>query len=226
MDDHVLGGDAPIGERPPERAAEGDAGHDPGEGRDEGEQERLPADHAPHLARGRGDRAQERDLALAELDREAERARDDEHRDEQGKPAEGSGDRDDRLAGVGDAEVLGPAAGAAGEDAGLRAGGRAQALRKRRAVGAGCREDADCVRAAGVPGESRRLGVRDEHDRGPVDRRPRRGDADDGGGLGRAGGGEAHALADAQVPAGREAGVDDDLAARRAARVRRAGRRG
>ena len=35
-------------------------------------------------------------------------------------------------------------------------------------------------------------------------------------------GGEAHARADAQVAAGREAGVDDDLAAARAARGRRA----
>ena len=42
----------------------------------------------------RGDRAQERDLALALLDREAQRAGDDEHGDEQRQPAERRRDRD------------------------------------------------------------------------------------------------------------------------------------
>src|SRR3954464_1884774 len=84
--------DQPVGER--------SAHHDPGpdaRGRsDEADDDGLPGDHAPDLAGGPGHCSQERDLALALLDREAHRAGHDEDGDEQRQPAERGGDRDQR----------------------------------------------------------------------------------------------------------------------------------
>ena len=63
---------------------------------DEGDDHRLPGDHAADLAGRRGHGSQERDLALALLDRQAHRAGHDEDRDEQRQAAERRGDGDQR----------------------------------------------------------------------------------------------------------------------------------
>ena len=66
---------------------------------DEADDRRLPRDHAADLTGRRGHRSQERDLALALLDREPQRAGHDEDRDEQRHAAERRGDGDQRRAG-------------------------------------------------------------------------------------------------------------------------------
>ena len=114
-------------------------------------------DHAADLTRRRGHRPQQRDLALALLDRQAHRAGHDEHRDEQRQPGERRGDRDQRGPRRVELGMLGAAARAAGEH--LRAaGGGAQP----RGVEAGAGEHADRVDAPGMAGEPRRLGVGQE----------------------------------------------------------------
>ena len=59
------------------------------------------ADHHPaYLPRRRGERAEQGDVAVALLDRQAHGAGDDEHADEQRASAEDAGDGDDELASV------------------------------------------------------------------------------------------------------------------------------
>ena len=87
VDRDVGRGDAVAHERVPERPAEHDPGPDTRRGADQGDDRRLPRDHAANLTGRRGDRAQQRDLALALLDREAHRAGHDEHRDEHSESA-------------------------------------------------------------------------------------------------------------------------------------------
>ena len=117
----------------------------------------LPRDHAADLAGRRGDRAQQRDLALALLDREAHRAGHDEQRDEQRQPAERRGHGDQRGPRRLQLGMLGAAARVAGQHDGA-AGGGAQA----RGVEAGAGEHADRVDPAGMAGQSCRLGVGEE----------------------------------------------------------------
>ena len=89
-----------------ELLAEHGAGPDSGRRPDQADDRRLPRDHAADLARRRGHRSQQRDLALALLDRQPHRARHDEHRDEHREAAERRRDRDQggpRLRGARDA---------------------------------------------------------------------------------------------------------------------------
>jgi hypothetical protein len=69
-------------ERVRERVANHESGRDSGRRAHEANERRLPYDHATNLAEHCRNRAQQRDLALALLDRETHRAGDDEHRDE------------------------------------------------------------------------------------------------------------------------------------------------
>ena len=104
-----------------------------------------------------GDRPQQRDLALALLDRQPHGAGDDEHRDEQGEPGERRRDRDQRHSRLLELGMLGLAACAAAEY--LRAAGDgAQA----RGVEARSGERADRVDASGMAGQPLRLGVGQE----------------------------------------------------------------
>ena len=162
---------------------------------------RLPGDHAADLAGRRGHRAQERDLALALLDRQAHRAGHDEHRDEQRQPAERRGDGDQRGPRLLELGVLGLAARVAGEHRrAARCAARRRAASKpgpastpiastrpgwpaRRAASASVRKIAVCCRTGW---------------RGP-------GDADHGDGAGGFGGRQA------QLRAERGAVAGDDL---------------
>ena len=120
-----------------------DPGPDPRRRAHQADDRRLPRDHAADLAGRRGHRAQERDLALALLDRQAHRAGHDEDRDEQRQPAERRGDGDQRGPRLLELGILGLAARVAGEHH-RAAGGGAQA----RGVEAGAGEHADRVDAA------------------------------------------------------------------------------
>ena len=162
---------------------------------------RLPGDHAADLAGRRGHGAQERDLALALLDRQAHRAGHDEDRDEQREPAERRGDGDQRGPRLLELGILGLAARVAGEH-GRAAGGGAQA----RGVEAGSGEHADRVDPPGMTGQPRRLGVGEEDRRLLPDGMAGPGDADHGDGAGGLGGREA------QLRAERGAVAGDDLA--------------
>ena len=148
-----------------ERSAEHDPGPDSGRRADQGDDRRLPRDHAADLTGRRGHRSQQRDLALALLDRQAHRAGHDEHRDEQRQPAERRGDGDQRRARLLELGILAPAARVAGEHHRAASGG-AQA----RDVEAGAGEHADRVDPAGMAGQPRCLGVGQE-DRASAARR-------------------------------------------------------
>ena len=95
-DGEVRRGDAVAHEPVGELSAEDRPGPDSRRRAHEADDRRLPRDHAADLAGRRGHRAQERDLALALLDRQAHRAGHDEDRDEQRQPAERRGDGDQR----------------------------------------------------------------------------------------------------------------------------------
>ena len=95
-DGEGLRGDAVAHEPVGELAAEDGPGPDPGRGSDQADDRRLPGDHAADLAGRPGHRSQERDLALALLDRQAHRAGHDEDRDEQRQSAERGGHGDQR----------------------------------------------------------------------------------------------------------------------------------
>ena len=157
-DDEVRRGDPVVHEPFAQRVAEDGSRDDPCGGAEETDEDRLPRDHAADLARRGGDRAQQRDLPLALLDREAHRAGHDEHGDEQRDPSEGRGDGDQLGARLLQFGVLGLAAGAAGEDRGAVARGA-----KARGVKAGRGEDADRVGLPRMAGQTRSLGVGEEH---------------------------------------------------------------
>src|SRR5215472_8684815 len=96
---------------------------DSGRGADQGDDASLPGNHAADLTGRRGHRSQQRDLAFALLDRQTQRAGDDEHRDEQRQSAECCCDGDQREAGHLELWVLSLAARVAGEYLGARSGG-------------------------------------------------------------------------------------------------------
>ena len=162
-----------------------DPGPEPGRRADQADDRRLPRDHAADLAGRRGHRAQERDLALALLDRQAHRAGHDEDRDEQRQPAERRGDGDQRGPRLLELGMLGLAAGAPGEHHRAARGG-AQA----RGVEARPGEHADRVDPARMSGQPRRLVVGQEDRRLLPDGMAGPGDADHGDGAGGLGGRE------------------------------------
>ena len=143
-----------------ECVTEPDAGPDSGDRADQGDDRRLPGDHAPDLTGRGGHRAQQRDLAFALLDGQAHGASHNEHRNEQREPAECSGDRDQGGARLLELRILGPPTPVAGEHLGA-AGDRAQA----RDVDTGRAEHADRVDPPRMAGQSGRFGVGKE-DRG------------------------------------------------------------
>jgi hypothetical protein len=88
MDGQVRRGDAVTHEPVGERSAKDRPGPDPRHGAHQADDCRLPRDHAANLTGRRGHRTQERDLALALLDRQSHRAGHDEDCDEQRQSAE------------------------------------------------------------------------------------------------------------------------------------------
>ena len=213
VDDHVLGGDAPIGERPPERAPRATPGTTPA--RDATRASRSVSQ--PIMRRTwRGVAAMARRSAISRS------------RSWTASPSVlattniamsiASPPKVPAIAMTASRASATPRSSAPPRALPVRtrarAGGGADALAQARAVGAGCRDDPDCVRAAGVAGQSRRLGVRDEHDRG-------RWTAVRGAAMPTTVADSAGPVAARRTrsptrrpPAGREAGVDDDLAAR------------
>ena len=158
MDDEVGRGDPVVHEPFAQPAAEDRSRDDPCGGAEETDENGLPRDHAADLAGRGGDRTQQRDLPLALLNGKAERAGHDEHGDEQRDPSERRRDRDQLGARLLQFGVLGVAAGVAGEDRGVVARGT-----KARGVKAGRSEDADGVGLPRMAGQTRSLGVGEEH---------------------------------------------------------------
>ena len=152
----------------------------------------LPGDHAADLAGRPGDRPQQRDLALALLDRQAHRAGDDEDRDEQRQPAERRGDGDQRGARLLELGVLGAAALVAGEHVGVLPA----AARSREASKPGPASTPIASTRPGMAGQPRGLGVGQEDRRLLPDRMAGPRDADHGDGAGGLGGREAQPRAE------------------------------
>jgi hypothetical protein len=184
-----------------ELAAHHDPRPDPGRRADQRDDHRLPGDHAPDLTGGRGDRPQQRDLALTLLYRQAQRVGHDEHGDEHRQPAERRRDRDQSLPVPLELRILGRTACAARQH--LRAAGdRAQA----REVEAGRGNHADRVDRAGMTGQPRRFGVGQEDRRLLGDGEAGPGNADHRDRVRGRGGGEDQSRAERSRVAG------DDLA--------------
>ena len=141
--------------RPRSRCATSTADRSGDGERRERDEQSLAGDHPPHLSRRASDRAEERELAVALLDRERERAGDDEDRDEGGEHGEDGQPGDDVLAAQGILRRFRFAALRAGQHAKRPAGrarrGRAArpSRRPRRA-----RDDAEQVDAVAGAGET------------------------------------------------------------------------
>ena len=190
-DDEVRGRDAVVHEPLRELAAEDGPGPDARGRADQADDRGLPRDHAADLTRRRGNRSQERDLALALLDGQAHRAGHDEDRDEQRHSAERRGDGDQLGPRLQELGILGPAALVAGEH--LRAaGGGAQA----RGVEARRGEHPDRVDPSGMTGQARRFAVGEEDRRLAPHEVARPGDADHGDAARGFGGRQAQLLAE------------------------------
>ena len=142
---------------------------------DETDDHGLPGDHAADLTGCAGHRAQERDLALALLDRQAHRAHHDEDRDEQRQPAERRGDGDQRRLRREELGMLGLAACVAGVDHARRARRRAGARRRSLARRARrSRPPGQGGRPAGTPRRRSGRSPSAARRRGAAGRRPRR----------------------------------------------------
>ena len=160
VDGDVGWGDAVAHERVSECPAEHDPGPDTRRGAHQGDDRRLPRDHAANLAGRRGDRAQQRDLALALLDREPHGAGHDEHRDEHSESGERCRDGDQRRACLLKLGILAAAARIPGQH--HRAGGGGAQARN---IDAGAGQHTDRVDPSGMARQPRCLRVGQE-DRG------------------------------------------------------------
>ena len=158
-----VGCDASLDEHGRDRPGGENAGHAARETREDREDESFRGDHPPHLAWGRSDRPEERELTPALGDHQAEDAGDDEDRDRASVAGEYRHHGDHRVAlfGAGVARVRGRGVVPA-RDLVPGSERRSQPIAQAVGIDAGVGEDADGVEATRQASELRREAVREE----------------------------------------------------------------